>query len=67
MAEVVRQLRQEHTSMARLLDVLERQIAVFRQGGDPDYDLIEAVVEYCLTYPDQCHHPKEDLVFRCWR
>ncbi len=67
MADVVRQLRREHASMARLLDVLERQIAVFRQGGDPDYDVIEAVVEYFLTYPDQCHHPKEDLVFRALR
>ncbi|MFQ5954517.1 MAG: hemerythrin domain-containing protein [Kiloniellales bacterium] len=64
MVEVVRQLQQEHASMARLLDVLERQIAVFRRGGGPDYDIIEAVVDYCLIYPDQCHHPKEDLVFQ---
>jgi len=63
MVEIVRRLRQEHASMAGLLDVLERQIAVFSQGRDPDYDMIEAVVEYCQTYPDLCHHPKEDLVY----
>ena len=53
--------------MAGLLDVLERQIAVFREGEGPDYDIIEAVVDYCLTYPDLCHHPKEDLVYQALR
>ena len=67
MVEVVRRLRQEHASMAGLLDVLERQIAVFREAEDPDYDIIEAVVDYCLTYPDLCHHPKEDLVYHALR
>ena len=67
MVEVVRRLRQEHASMAGLLDVLERQIAVFREAEDPDYDIIEAVVDYCLTYPDLCHHPKEDLVYDALR
>ena len=67
MVEMLRRLRQEHASMARLLDVLERQIAVFRDGEDTDYDIIEAVAGYCLTYPDLCHHPKEDLVYRALR
>ena len=53
--------------MAGLLDVLERQIAVFREGEYPDYEIIEAVVDYCLTYPDLCHHPKEDLVYQALR
>ena len=67
MVEMLRRLRQEHASMARLLDVLERQIAVFRDGEDTDYDIIEAIAGYCLTYPDLCHHPKEDLVYRALR
>lgn len=67
MVEILRRLRQEHAGMAGLLDVLEREIAIFRRGEDPDYDIIEAVAEYCLTYPDRCHHPKEDLVYHALR
>jgi hemerythrin-like domain-containing protein len=64
MAEVLRSLRREHANMAKLLDVLERQIAVFNADGSADYDIIEAIVGYSLNYPDLCHYPKEDLVFR---
>jgi hemerythrin-like domain-containing protein len=62
MSKVVRALRREHADMARLLDALERQLDVFDQGGTPDYDIVQGVIDYCLDYPDLYHHPKEDLV-----
>ncbi len=64
MVEVIRALRRDHANLARLLDELERQIGIFEDGGEPDYDVIGCVVEYCLDFPDQCHHPKEDLIYR---
>lgn len=64
MTEVMRLLREEHANLEKLLDVLDRQMAHFDQGDRPDYDVIGGIVEYCLDFPDQCHHPKEDLVFR---
>lgn len=64
MAKVIRILRLEHRNMAKLLDALERQIAVFDKGGLPDYDVICRVLDYCMSFPEICHHPKEDLVFR---
>lgn len=57
-------LNQDHKNLARLLDVLERQVAQFEDGGETDFDIVRAVLEYCLTYPDLCHHPKEDAVLR---
>jgi hemerythrin-like domain-containing protein len=63
MAAVLEALREEHASVGRLLDALERQIGFFARGGDPDYDVIRGVAEYFLDFPDQCHHPKEDAVF----
>lgn len=62
MVEVLRLLRREHVNLARLLKVLDRQIELLGGGGQPDYDVISGVVDYCLEFPDQCHHPKEDLV-----
>jgi hemerythrin-like domain-containing protein len=64
MAAVIGVLREEHRSIARLLDALEHQIDVFGRAGMPDYDVICGISAYFLEYPDRCHHPKEDVVFR---
>lgn len=64
MPKVLRQLRKEHADIARLLDVLDRQLAVFATGERPDYDLVRKVIDYFLDYPDAVHHPKEDLIYR---
>lgn len=64
MSEVMRALRQEHANIKKLLGVLERQLAVFESAGRPDYDIVEGVADYFLSYPDLYHHPKEDLVYR---
>ena len=64
MAEVLDRLEQEHTNMAKPVDVLEHRLAVFAEAGTVDYDLILRIVDYFLDYPDQVHHPKEDLVYR---
>lgn len=64
MSRLMDSLEWDHANLTRLLDTLERQVAVFDEARLPDYDIIRAIVEYCLTYPDTVHHPKEDLVFR---
>ena len=64
MAETMRLLCEEHADLAKLLYVLERQIETFNDGGQPDYDIVEGVIGYCLSFPELCHHPKEDLVYR---
>ncbi len=62
MRNIVQDLRTEHTSMERLLTVLERQIEVFESGGQPDYEMTQHIILFFLDFPDQCHHPKEDLL-----
>jgi hemerythrin-like domain-containing protein len=62
--EVLRSLQRDHDNLTKLLDAFARQLEVFDQGEHPDYDIIEGVLDYCLTYPDLYHHPKEDLVYR---
>ncbi|MFQ5973777.1 MAG: hemerythrin domain-containing protein [Alphaproteobacteria bacterium] len=62
MAEVMRILRQDHSNMARLLDLLDRQLEAFDAGKPVDYEIVEGVVDYYHSYPDLCHHPLEDLV-----
>ncbi|MDP6388605.1 MAG: hemerythrin domain-containing protein [Alphaproteobacteria bacterium] len=62
MDDVIQGLRREHAEMGQLLDMLEREVAVFRRGEVPDYDLVQEILDYCLDYPDRCHHPIEDLI-----
>ncbi len=63
MAKLIEALLHDHANMQKLLAALERQIRTFDNGGIPDYEIIEAVVQYCLTYPDSCHHPREDAIY----
>ncbi len=63
MTEVIAALRKEHANISQLLDIVEKQVAIFENGGIPDYDIIEGIVDYFQSYPDLYHHPKEDLVY----
>ena len=64
MSAMIEILRKEHKNVTRLLAALEHQIDLFAEDQAPDYDVIRGVAEYFLDYPDRCHHPKEDAIFR---
>jgi hemerythrin-like domain-containing protein len=64
MTQVIAALRKEHANISQLLDVLERQVAIFDRGEQPDYDIVEAMIDYFQSYPGLYHHPKEDLVYQ---
>lgn len=63
MTDVIGVLRQEHESMAALLDTLEAQLDALEQDALPDYDVIRGVINYFLSFPDIYHHPKENLIY----
>lgn len=67
MADVMQQLSEDHRNIARLLAILERQLAIFDRAERPDYELLMAIAEYFTGFPDRCHHPKEDLILRRMR
>lgn len=62
MSKILDTLRDDHVNMTRLLDALERQLAVFDSGERPDYEFIAGLLEYCQGFPDRYHHPREDLI-----
>ena len=53
----------EHRSFSRLLDVFEKQLSAFHTGERPDYDLMLDIISYLRYFPDQFHHPREDVAF----
>ncbi len=64
MAPTIDKLRQDHVNLARLLSILEQELAEFDAAGTPDYDILLSIAEYFLIYPDKDHHVREDLVYR---
>jgi len=53
----------DHVRFARLLDALEKEIAVFHGAGTPDYERMRDVVLWLRHYADGVHHPREDAAF----
>lgn len=53
----------EHVYFAHLLDLLQRELDVFRLGGRPNYELAHDIITYLRDYGDNFHHPREDLAF----
>jgi hemerythrin-like domain-containing protein len=63
MTRMIELLRDEHRDIEQLLNVLEDEVKVFDRRERPDYEVIQAIINYFQDYPDCCHHPKEDMIF----
>ncbi|MAO55710.1 MAG: hemerythrin [Rhodospirillaceae bacterium] len=62
MSETIDKLRTDHRNLARLMDIIAREVRVFEAGDLPDYDLVASILDYTQNYPDRYHHPLEDRV-----
>jgi hemerythrin-like domain-containing protein len=52
--------RTEHANFNRMLTLVDNEIATFRGGERPDYELLLDVLHYMTNGPDRTHHPFED-------
>ena len=59
MTRMIELLRDEHRDIEQLLKVLEDELKVFDCRERPDYEIIQAIIDYFQDYPDCCHHPKD--------
>ena len=53
----------EHRHFARLLDLLEQQVAAFHADSQPNFELMLDLVSYLRYFPDRYHHAREDVAF----
>jgi hemerythrin-like domain-containing protein len=63
LGDILEQLYSEHHYFSALLDQLETETGKLKPGKVPDYPLLLDIVDYLVHYPDQFHHPREDLLF----
>ena len=64
MSDTLLMLRLEHENISHVLDVLEDQIQRLQSNAPGDALLQHLSIEYLKGFPEECHHPKEDLVYR---
>jgi len=54
-------LREEHRSLARVIEALESVTAqIVETGIEPDFALLASMLYYVDAVPERFHHPKED-------
>jgi hemerythrin-like domain-containing protein len=65
MTGTLRQLHEEHRRVEKLLLVLEEELALFDRQERPDYEVLQAAMDFFQDYLVSCHDPKERLIFEC--
>jgi hemerythrin-like domain-containing protein len=63
MPQIVDILLKEHQNIEKLLLVLEHELEIFDRGERPDYEILQTIIQYFQGYPENCHHPKEEMIF----
>ena len=59
----MQQLIADHRNFAVFIDILEGQADRLEAGERTDLEVVEAILGYLHRYGDQCHHPREDLLY----
>jgi hypothetical protein len=49
MRNILGELRTEHANMARLLNILDKQIEIFEGAGQPDYVIMQDIIPEAET------------------
>ena len=62
-SEIIVQLQDDHTNMSRILDLIEQEMTIFDTADAANFHLLHEIMDYCLDYPEACHHPKEDAIY----
>lgn len=60
MSDAISVIKTEHRNLMRVVNIFDIVMRGVDQGGKPDFDLLDAIVEYLRTFTDRYHHPKED-------
>jgi hemerythrin-like domain-containing protein len=64
MSDVIAILQLEHRKTESLLGFIQQQATNISRTAPVNHSLLELAFEYLSGYPDQCHHPKEDVLYR---
>lgn len=58
--DAIQIIKDEHLAISAVLYSLRYLIKEMRNGAQPNFPLLKAILDYIVSYPDRWHHPKED-------
>jgi len=59
----LQKLRVDHANMDRLLGRFKQELNAMRFDHVADFFLMTQILDYVSHYPDQLHHPQEDVLY----
>ena len=62
-SSILDRLKVEHEQLLRKLNLLESQYLEMCRGDTPDFSLMHSIIVYIQEYPEQIHHPLEDMIY----
>ena len=62
-SNILDRLKVEHQQLLRKLNLLESQYLEMCRGDSPDFSLMHSIIVYIQEYPEQIHHPLEDMIY----
>ncbi len=63
MTELLDNLHDDHKNFVKLLEFLESQLNCIKNCEVVDFELILMAMIYMKEYPDEVHHPQENIIF----
>lgn len=60
---IIGRLKEEHEQLLRKLNLLELHYLDMCRGETPDCSLMKSILVYVQEYPEQIHHPLEDMIY----
>ncbi|HYH20818.1 MAG TPA: hemerythrin domain-containing protein [Azospirillum sp.] len=60
MSDAISVIKTEHRNLMRVVNIFDIVLRNVDAGHPPEFELLDAIVEYLRTFTDQYHHPKED-------
>jgi hemerythrin-like domain-containing protein len=64
MPDAIMILQLEHRKIGKVLGLIQQQVKNQHPRTPVNNRLLQIAFEYLSGYPDQCHHPKEDVLYR---
>lgn len=58
--DAIQIIKDEHLAISAVLYTLRHLVKEMRNGAEPNFPLLKAILDYIVSYPDRWHHPKED-------
>jgi len=64
MENIIQQIHTDHRHIVKILSILRHELKLLENNSEEaNFELISDSLDYLAHYPDEYHHPKEEVIF----